>query len=103
MKKIMVLGSLNMDFVISVKDVYKRQALVESRKREQYLNKIIPELNRGVFPKDDIEHVELEVTFKERNYQAVLKRVSLEGFSKTEQLLQLPEEKEYFIAVYRCV
>ena len=75
-------------------------ALVESRKREQYLNKIIPELNRGVFPKDDIEHVELEVTFKERNYQAVLKRVSLEGFSKTEQLLQLPEEKEYFIAVY---
>ena len=45
MKKIMVLGSLNMDFVISVKDVYKRQALVESRKREQYLNKIIPELN----------------------------------------------------------
>ena len=39
-------------------------ALVESRKREQYLNKIIPELNRGVFPKDDVEHVELEVTFK---------------------------------------
>lgn len=76
------------------------EALVEGKKREPYLNKIIPALNKGVFPKDDMEHIELEVTFKERSYQAVLKRVSLEGFSKSEKLLQIPEEKEYFIAVY---
>ncbi len=76
------------------------EALVEGKKREPYLNKIIPALNKGVFPKDDMEHIELEVTFKERSYQAVLKRVSLEGFSKSEELLQIPEEKEYFIAVY---
>ena len=76
------------------------EALVEGKKREPYLNKIIPALNKGVFPKDDMEHIELEVTFKERSYRAVLKRVSLEGFSKSEKLLQIPEEKEYFIAVY---
>mgnify|MGYP001025832204 FL=1 len=74
--------------------------LLEGRKKEPYLYKIIPELNRGVFPKDDMEHVELEVTYRERSYQAVLRKVSLEGFSKTEELVQIPEEKEYFIAVY---
>ena len=30
----------------------------------------------------------------------MLRRVSLEGFSEAEQLLQIPREKEFFIAVY---
>ena len=74
--------------------------MVESQKREKYLNKLIPELNNGVFPKDDNDHVELEVTYRERDYQVVLRRVSLEGFSEAEQLLQIPSDKEFFIAVY---
>ena len=53
--------------------------MVESQKREKYLNKLIPELNNGVFPKDDNDHVELEVTYRERDYQVVLRRVSLES------------------------
>ena len=44
--------------------------------------------------------VEMEVYYEDREYRAELRRVSVEGFSDTEQLLQLPEEKEYFIAVY---
>ena len=30
----------------------------------------------------------------------MLRRVSLEGFSEAEQLLQIPSDKEFFIAVY---
>ena len=52
-----------------------------------------------MFPKDDMEHVEMEVTYRERDYQVELRRVSLQGFSKKEELLQIPEEQEYFVAV----
>lgn len=75
-------------------------ALMEGQKREKYLNKIIPELHPGVFPRNDMEHVELEVSFRDRDYQVELRRVSVEGFSEKEELLQIPEEKEFFIAVY---
>ena len=53
-----------------------------------------------MFPKNDMEHVELEVSFRDRDYQVELRRVSVEGFSEKEELLQIPEEKEFFIAVY---
>ena len=76
------------------------EAIIEGQKREKYLNKIIPELHPGVFPKNDMEHVELEVSFRDRDYQVELRRVSVEGFSEKEELLQIPEEKEFFIAVY---
>ena len=74
-------------------------ALMSGQKREKTLNRMIPELHPGVFPKEDMEHVELEVTYRDRDYQAELRRVSLEGFSEKEELLQIPEEKEFFVAV----
>ena len=74
-------------------------ALMDSPRKEKYLNRMIPELNTGVFPKEDMEHVELEVSYHDRDYQAELRRVSLQGFSQKEELLQIPEEEEYFVAV----
>lgn len=76
------------------------EALFADKKREKYLNKLLPEINRGVYPKDDINHVEIEVSYQERDYQVELRKVSMEGFSDTEDVLQIPREKEYFIAVY---
>ena len=73
--------------------------LMEGQKKEKYLNRLIPDLHPGVFPKDDMEHVEMEVTYREQDYQVELRRVSLQGFSKKEELLQIPEEQEYFVAV----
>ena len=75
------------------------KALMTGQKKEKTLNRLIPELHPGVFPKDDMVHVELEVTYRDRDYQAELRRVNLEGFSEKEELLQIPEEKEYFVAV----
>ena len=68
--------------------------------REKFIQKIIPELNKGIFPKDDETRNELEITYKERDYQVELRRLSLEGFSESERMLQIPKEKEYFIALY---
>ena len=67
--------------------------------REKFIQKIIPELNKGIFPKDDETRNELEITYKERDYQVELRRISLEGFSESERMLQIPKEKEYFIAL----
>ena len=68
--------------------------------REKFIQKIIPELNKGIFPKDDETRNELEITYKERDYQVELRRISLEGFNESERMLQIPKEKEYFIALY---
>ena len=68
--------------------------------REKFIQKIIPKLNKGIFPKDDETRNELEITYKERDYQVELRRISLEGFSESERMLQIPKEKEYFIALY---
>ncbi len=74
--------------------------LSKVEKREKYLNRIIPDASSGSVPEGRLEHVELEVSFKDRDYQVELRRVSVEGFSEKEELLQIPEEKEFFIAVY---
>ena len=69
-------------------------------KGESYLSRYIPELNKSIFPREENQTVEMEVYFKDKEYRAELCRVSVEGFSDTERLLELPEEKEYFVAVY---
>ena len=74
-------------------------ALMDNPRKEKYLNRMIPELHTGVFPKKEMDQVELEVTYHDRDYQVALRRVSLQGFSQKEELLQIPEEEEYFVAV----
>ena len=74
-------------------------ALTAGQRAEKSLHRMIPELHPGVFPKDDMEHVDMEVTYNDRNYQVELRRVSLQGFSEKEELLQIPEEQEFFVAV----
>lgn len=54
-------------------------------------------ITSGCVSKNDVDHVELEVTYRERSYQAELRKVSLEGFSEKEELLQIPEEQEYLL------
>ena len=73
--------------------------IINEEKRKKYLNKLIPELNTGVFPKTENDYVEMEVTYRDRNYQVELRKFSMEGFSEAEKLLQIPKENEYFIAL----
>ena len=100
-----LLKELAVPYAIALKDgriLWKNDAfaaLMDSPRKEKYLNKMIPELHTGIFPKADMEHVELEVTYHDRDYQVELRRVSLQGFSQKEELLQIPEEEEYFVAI----
>lgn len=99
-----LLKELTVPYAIVLEDGYilwKNDRFAEiTDAREKYLQKMIPQLNRGNFPKKDETRKELEVTYKERDYQVELRRISLEGFSESEPMLQIPKEKEYFIAVY---
>lgn len=100
-----LLKELAVPYAITLEDgriLWKNDAfteLMQGSRKEKYINRMMPELNTGVFPKDDMEHVEMEVEYKERNYQVEMRRVSLQGFSDTEKLLQIPEEEEFFVAI----
>ncbi len=74
--------------------------LGEKNCKEAYLSKCMPELNKSIFPKEENDIVEMDVYYQDREYKAELRRVSVQAFNATEKLLELPKEKEYFIAVY---
>lgn len=77
-----------------------QEILGEKMRKDAYLSKYMPKLNRGVFPKEEGQNVNLEFSYHDRDYQADIRCVSVEGFSEAEKLLKLPEEREYFIAVH---
>lgn len=64
------------------------------------LAKYIPEINRSLFPKKEDQKVQREVRYEDREYLAELRKISVKGFSDSEQLMQMPKEQEYFIAVH---
>ena len=74
--------------------------LGEEKRKDAYLSRYIPELNRSAFPKEEGETVNLEFGYKDKDYQAEIQYVSVEDFNESEQLLEFPEEKEYFVAVH---
>ncbi len=77
-----------------------RDTLGMDLKAGVYIGKYMPELNTSIFPQEENDIVQMDVYYRECEYQAELRKVSIEGFSETERLMEMPEEKEYFIAVY---
>ena len=65
-----------------------------------YISKFIPEINTSIFPKEETDIVEMDVYYEDKEYRAELRKVSVEGFNESEQLMELPGEKESFVAVY---
>lgn len=64
------------------------------------LAKYIPEINRSLFPKKEDQKVQREVRYEDREYLVELRKISVKGFSDSEQLMEMPKEQEYFIAVH---
>lgn len=77
-----------------------RDTLGTDLKAGVYIGKYMPELNTSIFPQEENDIVQMDVYYRDCEYQAELRKVSIEGFSETERLMEMPEEKEYFIAVY---
>ncbi len=76
-----------------------RHILGADLKAGVYIGKYIPELNTSIFPQEENDIVQMDVYYRDCEYQAELRKVSIEGFSETERIMEMPEEKEYFIAV----
>lgn len=99
-----LLKELTVPYAITLEDghiLWRNDQFAEIMdKKEKYLQKIIPQLNPGIFRNGGPQRMEMEVTYRDRDYEVELRRVSLEGFSESERMLQIPKEKEYFIAVY---
>ncbi len=77
-----------------------REILGTKPRRDVPISKYIPELNRSIFPKEAKDTIEMDVYYRDREYKAELRQVSVEGFNDTGLLLHMPAEKEYFIAVH---
>ncbi len=90
---------LNDGKAIWMNDLFKK-ILGGKPRRDVPISKYIPELNQSIFPKEIEDTVEMDVYYGDKEYKAELRRVSVEGFNDTGLLLQMPAEKEYFIAVH---
>lgn len=77
-----------------------REVLGEDTIRDAHLNKYIPEMNQSVFPREEDETVSLEFSYGDKDYQAEIRCVSVDGLNETEQLMEMPREKKYFVAVH---
>ena len=64
------------------------------------LSKYIPELNRGVFPREDGESVDVEFQYGGKDYQATMQCISVNGFNDKGSMIKLPENKQFFIAIH---
>lgn len=76
------------------------EVLGKGYRQDTFLSKYISQINRSVFPQEDGQSVEVNIEYEDRSYLAEMTRVSVQGFNDAEQLLALPAEKEYFIAIY---
>lgn len=101
-----LLQGLSVPYAILLEDgqiLWKNERFTEifaEQRREHYVYKLIPELGQKVLPRGDIDHVELEVGYQERDYQAILKRVSVADFHDKEEVVQMSQGREYFITLY---
>lgn len=73
-----------------------RDTISESERKEKYISKLIPALNRSVFPQDDINHVAMEVECNEHLYSVELRRVTI--LSDSVKFLSLKRD-DFFVAI----
>ncbi len=76
-----------------------QELLGENSLGNEPISQYIPELNTSIFPKENGDVVEIDVYYGAKEYRAQLSRVSVKDFSDTENLLEMPDGEEYFIAV----
>lgn len=72
--------------------------LGEAAKTSAYVSRYLPELNRGIFPKEDNQTVEIELHHGDKEYLAEIRKVSVSDMNQEEKIIELSEE--CFYAVY---
>lgn len=101
-----LLKELSVPYAVLMEDgriIWKNERFAEvfaQQRRERYIYKLIPELGQRVLPRGEMDHVELEVEYEGRDYQAVMRNISLAEFRDTEEAAQIPQGKERLITLY---
>lgn len=67
--------------------------------KERYLSSYIHDLNRSVFPKEEGNAVELQVSYEDRDYKATLMCVSLKNLHALEGSFGFVKDREIFVTV----
>ncbi len=81
--------------IIWSNDSFRREISGEDRK-EKYVNKLIPDLNRSVFPREEQQHLTLQLSAKGKDYTVDLRKVCI--LDDSEKFLSLGRD-EHFIAI----
>ncbi len=76
------------------------EILGDRNKQDVNLSKYMKEINRGIFPKEEGQHTEVEVQFEEREYLAKLRKIPVKEAGGMQMSVKIPVESEYFIAVF---
>ena len=73
--------------------------LREDQMKERYLSSYIHELNRSVFPKDEGDAVEIEISYEDRDYKATLQYVSVKNLHALEGSFGFAKDRDSFVTV----
>ncbi len=73
-----------------------RDTISASKRKEKYIGKLMPELNRSIFPKEDNIHMAMEIEYEEHMYSVEIRRVTI--LSDSVKFLNL-NKNEHFIAI----
>lgn len=73
-----------------------RDSISEAGRKEKYIGKLMPDLNRSNFPQVDSDSKSFEITYEEHDYLVDMRRVSI--LNQSEKFLDLGRD-ESFIAI----
>ncbi len=76
-----------------------RERISKASRREKYINKIFPSINRNVFPLNELDKEHLELEFLGVEYKVELQKVGLSHLTRHEQLIDANSQDEGFIAI----
>ena len=76
------------------------EVLQKKNTGDVYLDKYLPQINSTVFPEETDQTTQIEIAFGEKEYSAEMHRLSIENYTKSDHMIELPENTDSFIAVY---
>lgn len=78
-----------------------RNSISESGRKEKHLNKLIPDLNRSIFPQGHNQSKMLELTYEGKDYLVDLKRISIS--EHTEKFVEMGGQHEFITVSFKDV
>lgn len=101
-----LLNELSIPYVIITTDgriVWKNESFEEMpgiKKKEPYISKIFPSLQKNVFPKRELDTITVDMDFADRHYQAQLRRMPVKNLMETDTIGQSAKGQTSLIAIY---